>query len=1435
MSYKTLSRKHYSSRLSTPVRLGVAAVAACFIAGPALSNPVNPTVDPKTGTASFNQVGNVLTVTNSNGAVIDWKQFNIAAGETTHFAQTSASSSVLNRVLAGGGLSAIYGTLSSNGRVWLVNPAGIMVGPGGQVNVAGFVASTLNISNADFLAGRHLFINDGTAKDVVNQGTITTPAGGSVYLIGSNVSNEGIITTPQGETILAAGTTVSLIDSATPGVKVDITGAAGNATNLGTITAEAGRIGIAGVIVRNSGTLNASSVVSDGGRIFLKASQDAYVDGNGRIVTTGTKGGSVEVLGNRVAVMDNASIDASGIGDANANGGSIKVGGDYQGKNPDIQNASVSYFGPNASLKADAGKVGDGGTVIVWADDTTRAYGNISARGGAMGGNGGFVETSGKRYLDFQGLADTRAPNGQAGALLLDPNNITIDNTTDLLFPGGFYGGVFSGGYGGSTITWNTINSQLGYGGVIITTSGSTAGHLGDITINASPGLANISISHTDNGGTWTTPWGLVGYNSSNSLTLLANNAVIINAPFGNAGSGAINIMAGWNGASTTAPVMNSFTPGQNIMINGGGGIVSMGPVTLQAPDTVFVNNASGGGGAMAGIDMDTGALSITTNRLLLTGGGFVSGAQARIASNGNQSFTVGIDTVYGSSGGLFLKGAAYGGGPLGTATYGGNAEIGQYSPTGSQSFTILNGSKVELRGGSNNGLAPAGQWSGDCYGAAICSSNSASIRNLGSGGQTFTFSSGGNLNIYGGSVGNNNGAWVSNNGASGTQTVNGNPSIAIYGGTSGGAMTSYGGQDVTFDNSASLESKYGGQTINATSIYMSGGSANFGGAFIGAPNSTINVLNGITMIGGTAAAPTAYAPFGSLIFNQQAIIGSENGINLTMTIGSGGLTMTGGPASQYGGSMAGIGSVFGVVDVTINSTGGITFSGAGAGYDRIGSFGNTSGKVSLTSTAGAISLGSSYINGTTGTTTLSAATSISQTATGSISGSSLTASAGSGGINLPGLNKVTTVSESTTGAFTYNSAVPVWVTSSTPASSMALTSALSLNFLFTGNLTLGSGSLFVAGTDMLLTASGNLTFASNFATAGLTAPGSILLAAGGDLTMNSSLYTVSNTLSLGAAGAVNINGSVTAYPGQIVLGAGTLNIGTAGSLAGYSGLTAVVTGDANIAGRMITGTGDLNLVVGGNLNLVGGASYGGIIEAGYSPLTPAFPDASIAVGGNITLNNGAHIYSANDVFIDLLGAASKLVLNDGTAGYAPSTILSDMLTGVVGTTYVTFLNRSSGGIVINGTESTQTSVGGSGFFAVNTSTPATVGAGLSITYAAQATDSVAAQLVNALTSAADKASTSSSPTDSSAPPPPDKKSDDSSKTAGGGEDSFGGDEGGGSGGDSASGSGEGGKDDGKDGGKDGKKDKKDKKSNEAKDGKKDGKSGHKKAAHCTA
>jgi len=484
-------------------RLLAAAVAACFAS---TTWAAGPTALPSgatnlVGVSAQNIVygNNSLAITTSAvRSSADWDKFSIPSGMRVDILQPSASSAMLNRVLSADP-SRIYGTLSSNGQVWLINQAGIQIGPGGVIDTARFVGSTLNVRAEDFLAGRLIFQATPGAGDVINQGTIKTPAGGSVYLVGANVSNEGLITTPQGETLLAAGQTVNLLDTATPGVKVEITGAEGNATNLGTVTAEAGRIGIAGVLVKNSGTLNASSAVSEGGRIFLKASQDVFVDGVGRIVSTGTKGGRAEVLGNRVAVMDQASIDVSG---ANG-GGTILVGGDYQGKNPEIQNSAITYLGQDASLKADATDKGDGGKVIVWADDTTRAYGNISAKGGANGGNGGFVETSGKKYLDITGAqVNTMAPLGHMGLWLLDPENVYIVHA---LVPGEINATESPLGYflptnagDNTTITDYSINSALATTSVAVTTYGSIPGAGGDgniyfasdVAISKSAGVA---------------------------------------------------------------------------------------------------------------------------------------------------------------------------------------------------------------------------------------------------------------------------------------------------------------------------------------------------------------------------------------------------------------------------------------------------------------------------------------------------------------------------------------------------------------------------------------------------------------------------------------------------------------------------------------------------------------------------------------------------------------------------------------------------------------------------------------------------------------------------------------------------------------------------------------------------------------------------------
>src|SRR5262245_29857410 len=182
-----------------------AAVAVAMALGVGLgarqshANPTGPTV--VNGQVTINQAGNLLSITNSPNSIINWQSFSIGAGEITRFTQQSAASAVLNRVVGSGGAidpSVILGALQSNGRVFLVNPSGIVFGAGAQIDVAGLVASSLNLSNADFLGGRLKFTETPGAGAVVNEGAINTASGGHVYLIGPSVTNSGIITSPKG-------------------------------------------------------------------------------------------------------------------------------------------------------------------------------------------------------------------------------------------------------------------------------------------------------------------------------------------------------------------------------------------------------------------------------------------------------------------------------------------------------------------------------------------------------------------------------------------------------------------------------------------------------------------------------------------------------------------------------------------------------------------------------------------------------------------------------------------------------------------------------------------------------------------------------------------------------------------------------------------------------------------------------------------------------------------------------------------------------------------------------------------------------------------------------------------------------------------------------------------------------------------------------------
>ena len=174
----------------------------CGQTAPVLANPTGGAV--VAGSATIGSAGKTLTINQSTqNAIINWQQFSIASGELTKFLVPNSSSATLNRVL-GGNPSAIYGTLQSNGVLYLVNPSGIVVGPNGRIDTAGFLASTLDVSNEQFLKGGNLNFAGASNACIDNEGTIHASSG-DVYLIATQVNNSGTITAPQGNVGLAAG------------------------------------------------------------------------------------------------------------------------------------------------------------------------------------------------------------------------------------------------------------------------------------------------------------------------------------------------------------------------------------------------------------------------------------------------------------------------------------------------------------------------------------------------------------------------------------------------------------------------------------------------------------------------------------------------------------------------------------------------------------------------------------------------------------------------------------------------------------------------------------------------------------------------------------------------------------------------------------------------------------------------------------------------------------------------------------------------------------------------------------------------------------------------------------------------------------------------------------------------------------------------------
>jgi len=433
------------------------------------------------GSASMARTGATLNVDqHTDRAVVDWQRFDIGEQATTNFRQPRTESIVVNRA-DNGAPSQILGTMTANGRVMVLNPSGVLFGPNSKVDVSGIVASTGRIDVDQFMSGAdRIQFRDGGSGSVINQGEITVREGGIAAFVAPYVENSGTIRARVGRVSLAAGDSFTLDLYGDQLIELVVNESGQGVTQSGLI--EGGTVVLTATtakdvvddVINMSGVIRATRVSQDGGKIVLDAGPNGQATVSGELDASGrgagTRGGQIEVLGDRVTVASGARIDVSGP----SGGGEALIGGNYQGSGPQ-RRARETVVEAGTVITADAIVNGDGGRTIVWSDEVTRFAGSISARGGAEGGDGGLAEVSG-RDLRLGGTVDVAAPSGQAGRVLFDPDAFDID-----------------------TAEATTLVTALDSGGTVDVSANQTINVLAEINTTSQVSAATLNFDDADN------------------------------------------------------------------------------------------------------------------------------------------------------------------------------------------------------------------------------------------------------------------------------------------------------------------------------------------------------------------------------------------------------------------------------------------------------------------------------------------------------------------------------------------------------------------------------------------------------------------------------------------------------------------------------------------------------------------------------------------------------------------------------------------------------------------------------------------------------------------------------------------------------------------------------------------------------------------------
>ncbi|HIJ70387.1 MAG TPA: filamentous hemagglutinin N-terminal domain-containing protein, partial [Planctomycetes bacterium] len=579
------------------------------------------------GSAAFNTAGDTTTITTGGmQTIIEYSRFNVDAGRTVDFVQPAIDAATLNRIIEANP-SLINGTVTSNGRLVFLNPAGVYFGQGSSVNSAQLIASALNMSDLDFLAGKMKFA--GGEGAVVNQGNISAE---SVYFVGKQVKNIGNIDCPGGHVVMAAGDRV-LLGRAGSNIMVEIgtleaplqPDVSPDVVNEGTVNAPDGVIVLAAAgdvvsrAVENVGVLSAA-----GGAITAKA---------GEVINTGT----IDVSGDKGGEVDIEAAERLGqFGTINADG-TIDDGGDIN-----LWAGDVVALGSDSLTTANAGKNGDGGEVIVFSPDTAlfRTGAQIEAKGGTESGDGGFVEVSGKEHVEFFGDIDLSSKNGITGTLLIDPDNIIIQ-------------GGATNSPGGDDDGFPDNSDEFSDSGDITITEEVLEDSTANIVLQATNSITVAGTFNQDTNGEGT--GAIVRLKDGLDLTMDTRNATgegsdgidltNVDVEFQTQTTGNIEIRAGVTGTDAGGDAGSAPVIVGKLTTLGTGSIDLQAEGSVDITDTITTN---GGTFTTSGVDFDNTGGTITT-------------AGGQVALNHTGSVTVGdvIDTSGGENGNVSITGSS--------------------------------------------------------------------------------------------------------------------------------------------------------------------------------------------------------------------------------------------------------------------------------------------------------------------------------------------------------------------------------------------------------------------------------------------------------------------------------------------------------------------------------------------------------------------------------------------------------------------------------------------------------------------------------------------------------------------------------------------------------------------------------------------------------